>query len=425
MQSIRGFRISLAVLGLLILACLTGTAAATSLGTVWKDRSFIEAPFTGVMFSTNGTIVFAGGEQMLLRTWDGNKRWGGKAGTYAAMSTDGENVVQGAGSSLVLMDNTMVEQWTRNMDGQVRAVAISKNGTCVIGADDKGNYNSWAKNGDFIGRTKDDVVKRIAISPTENIIVATTDAGLRIYTTTLAPVWWDNKSGSLDTAILIAGDGSTIITAGGNRLSSHTSTGKVNWVTNPTKDAITDIACNYDCSVIIIGSQEGTVQAIDRLGRSHWTYPAGQWVNAVGISSDASVIAAGGLDGTVYILDRAGKMATKKKMDTGIRPQSLAVSGDGKRIVVADQNFLYGLSVLGNTEPGVIEIIQPATTTVRTSTTLTATPPAPTTMVPVTTGQIPETPVPPAPTQKSPAGILPVLGALAGTGIVLGYFKKR
>lgn len=416
----RGFRISPTLFGMLILVCLCGTAAASSLGTEWKERPNTDGPFSGVKFSTNSSFVYAGGEQLMIRSWDGQKKWGGRAGTYAAMSDDGGNVVQGIGQSIVLLDNTMVDQWTRNMDGQVTALAISKNGTFVITADDKGNYNSWAKNGDFYGRAKDDVVKRIALSPAENIVVATTVAGLRIYSPILVPIWSDNKTSSLDNYILISSDGRTIITAGANRLSSHTSTGEVNWVVYPTRNEIIDMACNYDCSVVILGSQDGTVQAIDRYGKTRWTYDAGQWVNAVGISSDASVIAAGDLKGIVYLLDRTGRVTTQKKMDSGIRQRSLAISRDGTRIAVADQNNLYGLTVMGDTDPGVMETFTPAPLDpVRAWGTKETATPDPTTIVPATTEVVVETPLPPTPTQKSPAGFVPVLGALVVAGIVL------
>jgi WD40 repeat protein len=416
----RGFRITSAVLGMLILACLTGTAAAASLGTEWKERPYTDSPFSGVRFSANSSLVYAGGDQLLLRTWDGQKKWGGRSGTVAAMSDDGGNVVTGIGPSIVYMDNTMVDLWTRNMDAPVKAVAISKNGTFVITADAAGNYNSWARNGDFYGRAKDDVVKQIALSPTENVVVATTEAGLRIYSPILVPIWSDNKSGSLDNYILISRDGQTILTFGGNRLASHTPTGTVNWVVNPTTNAIIDMACNRDCSAIILGSQDGTVLALDRYGKTRWTYPAGQWVNAVSITPDATVIAAGGLDGTVYLLDRSGKVMTRKKMDSGIRPRSLAISQEGTRIAVADEINLYGLTVLGDASPGVMEtFIQPPINPVRTASTRVVETPVPTTSAPVETVVAEETVVPPTPAGKSPAGILPVMGALALAGLIL------
>ncbi|MCK9580602.1 MAG: WD40 repeat domain-containing protein [Methanoregula sp.] len=415
-----GFRITYVLLGMFLLACLVSTAAAASLGIEWKERPYNEASFTGVKFSENGTLVWAGGDQMILKSWDSQNKWGGRAGTIASMSDNGEYIVLGYNKDAILIDNTMVDLWTRTMDGVVKAVAVSKTGNYVITADNKGNYNSWATNGEFYGRTTDDIAKQIAVSPLDDFVVATTENGLRIYSPKMNPIWSDNTSGTLDTYIIISSDGKTILTFGGNRLSSHTSTGETNWMVNPTKEAIIDMACNRDCSAIILGSQDGTILALDRYGTTRWTYKTGQWVNAVAISESASVVAAGGLDGTVYLLDRTGNLLTQKKVDSNIRQRSLAISRDGARIAVADQLSLYGISVMGNTDPGMETFTLPPLDPVKAYTQETATP-ALTPVIPVTTVTAIETTAQPtpAPTQESPAGMIPVLGALAAAGIVL------
>jgi WD40 repeat protein len=420
-----GFRISLTIAGLLILACLTGTAAAISIGTDWKDYPYTDNPFTSVRFTDNESLIYAGGDQVLLRSWDGGKRWGGQPGFIAAISGSGNHFVHASGNTVTLRENTMAEDWTRYMDGQIRAVSLSRNGTYAIVADDLGNYYSWADYGSVLGVLKKDPVKKLAFSPKDDLVIATTQTGIEAFSPLMKPLWTDNRSHGLDNAILISKDGSTIITAGGNQLSSHTKEGTLNWVANPTTNAIIDMACNYDCSLVIIGSQDGTIQALDRLGKNYWTYDAGQWVNAVSISSDASVIAAGGLDGTIYLISRSGKMVTMKKMDSSIRQQSLAITRDGKRIAVADMNYLHGLIVMGDTGSAVmVPETRVPIKTAKTTIVPTMTSPIPTTLVPITTEQIPETPLPPTPTQKSPAGILPVLGALAGAGIVVVASRK-
>lgn len=412
-----GLHLSRAVAGMLMLACLCGTVSAASLGSEWKEKPYTGSPFYGVKFSDNGSVVYAGGDQLLLRYWDGSHKWGGRAGFIASMSPDSEWLAQGYGQGVILLNQTMIEQWTRNMDGQVKAVAVSKNATYIISADDKGNYNSWAANGEFNGRSTTDVVKKMAISPTANIVVATTEGGTRIFNPeNMQLIWADNKSGSLDEYIIISGDGSTIITTGGNRIMSHTSAGKTNWVIYPTTNAIIDTACNYDCSVVAVGSQDGTVQAIDRYGTTRWTYKAGQWINAVGVSRSGSVIAAGGLDGTVYIFDRSGDLLTQKKMDSNIRERSLAVSPDGTKIAVADQINLYGLSLMGDQVSGITETFTVATLEpVHTRVTTQPETIVPATTIPVTT-TMPPTPLPT--TQKSPVSIVPVLLALAAGALV-------
>ena len=147
------------------------------------------------------------------------------------------------------------------------AVAVASNGSFVVAADDKGNLNSWSANGEFWGRAITDKAKRIAIAPTGDLVVVATEGGLRFYTPALDLVWTDNRSGSLDDFIVISSDGSTVITAGGTRLSSHTNTGALNWQTYLTKSAILDLAANDECTIIVVGSQDSMVQAADRYRR--------------------------------------------------------------------------------------------------------------------------------------------------------------
>ena len=77
--------------------------------------------------------------------------------------------------------------------------------------------------------------------------------------------------------------------------------------------AISGIACSYDCSVIVIGSQDKSIQAMDRYGKVHWTYPVGEWINSVAVSQNADVIVAAGIDRNLYVLDHNGKLLAKRR----------------------------------------------------------------------------------------------------------------
>ena len=402
---------------LLLIFCIDGPATAASISTGWKELVPVEGgTFTGVMISSDSSKVFSGGSQMYVRTWDNGKHWGGRPGSIATMSADGNYVVYGLGNALVMLDKDGADIWSRTMGGQVRAVAISDNGSLVVSADDQGNINSWSKNGEFYGRNQTALVKQLAISPPGTLVVATTEAGLLFMTPALNPVWSDTKSGSIDSEIAISNDGSTIITAGGRRVSSHTNTGQLNWMNDVTKEAIISMACSSDCSVIVIGSQDKSVQAMDRYGTIHWTYPVGQWANSVAISQDAKVIVAAGIDRNLYVLDNGGKLLSKTMMNTIIHPRSLAVSADGRRIAVADEYALYGLSL--STEPDFIERVTLIPTSVRHTGTPTPLPTTETTVV-----ATPVTPVPVTTTPKSPLD--PVVAIFAiGAGLSLWYVRK-
>jgi WD40 repeat protein len=336
------------VFGMFLASVLIGAAAGISLGTDWKQTPVLaDNTFSGVTLTPDGSKVFSGGSQLVVRSWDGSTQWGGQAGFVAAMSPDGYYVVTSSGNTVTLLNVSGTQLWSRNMDGQVRAVAVAPNATVVISADDKGNYNSWTANGEFSGRNQSDLVRRLVFSPAGDIVVATTERGIRFYSPGLEPVWTDSRPGSIDDLIVISSDGSTIITAGGSRVSSHTSNGLLNWQADTGTAAINDIACNGDCSLIVVASQDNSVQGLDRYGKTHWKFSTGQWANAVGTSFSGSVVAAGANDGTLFILDHGGNLLTKQKLSGRIQPRSIGVSRDGSRIAVADQYNLYGMSLVG------------------------------------------------------------------------------
>jgi len=419
-----GTRIFLAITALLIICIAVPATAITaaSIGTTWKERISGEgAAYSGVMFSSNGSRVFAGGSQMYVRSWDGKLHWGGHPGSIATMNADGNYVVYGLGKTVVMLDKDGVENWSRTMEGPVRAVAISANGTFIVAADERGNINSWYNDGYNFARNQTSLVKQLAISPQGTLVVATTDTGLKYLTPALDPVWSDTKNGSIDTDILFSSDGSTIITSGGKRVSSHTNTGNLNWMYDITQDAIISTACSYDCSVIVIGSQDKNVQAMDRYGKVHWTYPGGEWINAVGVSQDAHVIVAAGIDRNLYVLDHGGKLLTQKKMDSIIHPRALAVSADGTRIAIADEYALYGLTLAVDSDE--IELV---TLIPRSSAQYSNTPtPVPTTETPVITAPVTSLPVTPVPVTTTPKSPLDPVTAVLAFGAGLSLVCKR
>ncbi len=410
-----GLRFRLLVISSIIAGCLVGAAGAAILGTDWKERAPEAGPYLGVTITPDASLVYAGGNNIFFRSWDREIHWGNMPARTAAMSFDGKRVVMATGNKLSVLDNRGVENWSRNMDGYVTAVAISPNGSFILSADDRGNYNSWGRDGDLIARLKNDTANAIAYAPTGDLVVVATDKGLRFYNRKLELVWFDSRTESRDTFIAISGDGSSVIVAGYRQVASYKRDGTLNWRKEITTEPIIDMDCSFDCSAIIIAGQDKEIVAIDRYGEVRWRYGTGQWVNAVGASRDASVIAAGGIDRTVYVFDRSGTLIVKKKTDAIIQPRSIAVSSDGRRIVVADQMYLYGFSMIGDAvAPDVSETYtqaplnpvattNPATLVATTITTTEATP------APVTTATEPARQTTYSPV--NPLLLLPALGA--------------
>lgn len=328
-----------------------GTVSATGLGHAWTESPPADGSFTNVRFASDGSTVFAGGNQLFVRSWDGTIRWGGRAGTIATMSPEGNYVVSAAGELVQDLERNGTLYWVRSMGTPIRAVAISGNGSMIVSADERGDIHSWTRNGESWGLNRSDLVKQIAISPSGTFVVVTTAVGLKYLNPDMTPFWWDNKSGSLDSFIAISADSSTVITSGENRVSSHTGSGALNWMKDISKEAIIDMACSDDGTTIVLGGQDGSLRVLDETGTEVWMYDAGSWINGVGVSRDGSIVAAGALDGNLYIFDHYGNLLAQTRTDSIIQQRSVAVSRDGKRVVVADQLALYGYDILG--EPGV------------------------------------------------------------------------
>jgi len=114
-------------------------------------------------------------------------------------------------------------------------------------------------------------------------------------------------------------------------------------------------------------------------------------------------------------------------MESGIQPRSLALSKDGKRLAVADMRYLYALSVMGggDTPEGMDTYTPPPLEPVRTYQTWDTPTYGPTTVVPTTGTTILPTTPPPTPTRQSPAGVLPFIGALVTTAVLLAGLRRK
>jgi WD40 repeat protein len=408
---------NLVAAGFLLMICLITSVTAAGLAHTWKERPAGEGSFSGVLFSTDGSTVYAGGNQILVRSWDGEKRWGGLSGTYASMSADGSRVISAVDNSVRVFDDNGQEIWTRNEGAQFRAVAISSDGSLIIGADNNGYIHSYKINGERWGRNKTDLIKKIAISPSKSLVVVISDMGLKFFSPDMDQIWEDNRTGSLDSFIAFSTDSSTVITSGDTMVSSFTNNGDLTWRKDVTKSAIIDMACSDDCTSIVLGSQDGNVWNLNRQGETRWKYSAGSWINGVGVSRDGSIIAAGALDGTVYILDKDGNLLTKTKTDTLIQQRSVAVSRDGKKIAVADLVALYGFELFGESELTPRETIAP-TVSVTSST-----------PVPIKTTQpktVPSTMITTLPdtTSTPESALTPLLTILALTGLLFIIMRR-
>jgi len=398
-----------------LMISIIGNVTAASLAHSWRESPAGDDTFSGVMISKDGSMVFGGGNQLLVRSWDGDIRWGGLSGSVATMSTDGNYIVSALGDNVRKVDKNGSEIWNRITGSPYRAVAVSGNGSLVIAADERGFTRSWTIDGKNLGSHNDtDQVTRIEISPSQSLVVVSSEDKFKVFSQAMNLIWENDTFGNLDLFFAFSADSSTLILAGEKRVASYTTSGSLNWMKEIPKDAIIDMACSDDGSTIVLGSQDGNVWVLNQDGQVQWKYPAGSWVNGVGVSRNGSVIAAGALDGTVYALDRNGDLLAKTKTDTLIQQRSVAVSGDGRRIVVVDHHAMYGYELVGIPEVTSRDTpVQTLQFTPATTIPLPVYTTMPKTIRSTMTTTLPET----TGTQKS--ALTPALAILAFTGVLL------
>jgi WD40 repeat protein len=343
-------RIGILAVALLLFCGMTGTVYGDSLIPLWKVHSQDDQPVSGITIADDGSRVLAGGGQLAVFSRTGDRLWGGNVGARAAMSGDGNYVVTAIDRDVLLLDKVGVEVWTRAMGAPVSNVAISKNGSLVAAMDTNGYISTWDLSGWSNGTLKIEPAKNMVMSPTADLIVVTTDSGLRYINPLSTLLWKDNRSDSLDLYIAFTSDGSTIYTAGGKRVSSHSKDGTLNWQKMVTNEDITSLACSDDGQTVVVGSQDANIYALDSLGNTHTKYKTGEWVNAVALSRDGTLIAAVSVDQSLSLLTRTGQVQTTIRTDSIVQPRSLAISADKTYLVAAGPSTIYAYTI----QPGAI-----------------------------------------------------------------------
>jgi outer membrane protein assembly factor BamB len=115
--------------------------------------------------------------------------------------------------------------------------------------------------------------------------------------------------------------------------------------TYETNGAVFSVCFSPDGSLILVGSGEGGVYALDRSGKCLWSYQT-QTDNAIHrgrFSADGSLIAVNSGDQNVYLFNRLGELQWSYKTDGRYGAPSTAISTDGSLVVTGsfDPGRLY------------------------------------------------------------------------------------
>ncbi|HVP97265.1 MAG TPA: hypothetical protein VMS83_08985 [Methanoregula sp.] len=350
-----------------------------------------------VAISDSGSIIVAGGDQLVGISPQGQKLWAGWSGSPVDISGDGEYIVAAQDQFVCLISGQGVLLWQHPAGGEaVTAVSITPDGA-IVAAGAGYVVQTWYNSGTGMGTNTTDLVQDVKVSPVKDQVLVSTAKALETFNLTFVPNWQDTSLSP--TAIAISGDGTGIVAANGNRVRMYHGSGTLLWDQGFPGGNIISLAYSRDGSTIVAGRDDGSVLAISRAGSLLWTGNAGVWATSVAVSDDGSTIATGSIDNRIHIYNRQGTLLGEAITKNPVKSRSVAVSGDGNLIVAVDSSGVYGFSRSQFTAPAGAPAASPsATPTPLPPTEATPAPTALTVTVPVvTTGSVPSPSASPAP----------------------------
>jgi WD40 repeat protein len=340
---------------MVLLACIM-ILPALAVEPLWTAKASPGLDLTAVAISWNGSLIVAGGDQLVALSRDGQKLWSGWSGELLDLDRDGRYIVSSQGTSVRLVDSKGIKLWDRSIMAPVADISISPDGL-IIAAGGGGVVQSWHNSGSGLGYNLTDRVKRLRISPVKDQIVVVTEKALRGFNLSYVPFWWDDEV--RPEFVGISADGTGIVAAGGNRIWYYHGSGTRLWNRQLADGNIIALAYSRDGSTIVSGHDDYSVMALDRDGITLWSAKAGFWVTSVGVSDNGSVIAAGSMDKKMYVFDRKGTLLGTFEAAGMIKSRSVGVSGDGSRIVAVDGRNIYCFS--GDQFSGPVSTVIPVT----------------------------------------------------------------
>ena len=349
-----------------------------------------------VVVSADGSTVVAGGDQLIVLSGDGKKRWSGWSSTLLDISSDGRYIATSQAQTVRLFSGSGTQIWTQSVDTPVTDLSMSPDGAYIV-ASAKNVVRTFYNSGMGFGSNTTPAVNHIKLSPNKDQIIISTAVDLRRVNLSIVPEWYDTNS--TQDLVDISSDGLYFVTATYNRVRLYYGSGALAWDRTIPGGNTLALAISRDGSTIVTGRDDRTVRVMDRTGSLLWSATTGDWVTSVAVSDDGSTILAGSRDKNLYVYDRAGTLLGTFSATAPITSHSVAVSGDGSVIAVVDTAAVYGFSHSQFTR-----VATPAPTTI-----------SPPTASPVPTASaspLPITSVPiPSPTSTPKAG-LPVLSPI-------------
>ena len=296
---------------------------------------------TSVAISEDGSMIVAGGDQLIGISREGKKLWAGWDGELVEINRDGKYILTSQGTFVRLFDAKGASLWDQSFQNSVTDISITPDGL-MIAAGSGTDVRSWYNSGAGLGSNTTSRIKHLIISPAKDQIVVTTGNSLRSFNLSYVPFWTDDEV-SPD-LVEMSADGTHLVTASGNWMWFHHGSGNRIWEKHIQGGSILSLAFSRDGSSIVVGHDDNTITVLDSNSNVLWTAKAGNWVTSVGVSDNGSVIVAGSMDKNLYVFDRKGTLLGTFQASGIFKSRSVGISGDGSRIVAVDGTNVYGFS---------------------------------------------------------------------------------
>jgi WD40 repeat protein len=325
---------------MVLLTCITITVAQ-AVEPLWIVNTSPGIEMKSVSISADGSLIVAGGDQLVGISREGKKLWAGWDGELVDIDRNGKYILTSYGSIVRLFDSDGASLWDRSFTDSVTDISITPDGL-MIAAGSGTVVKSWYNSGAGLGSNTTNRIKHLRISPAKDQIVVTTGNALRSFNLSYVPFWTDDEA-SPD-LIEMSADGTHLVTASGNWIWFHHGSGTRIWEKHIQGGSILSLAFSRDGSTIVTGQDDNTITVLDSNSNVLWTAQAGNWVTSAGVSDTGSVIVAGSMDKNLYVFDRKGTLLGTFQASGVLKSHSVGISGDGARIVAVDGADVYGFS---------------------------------------------------------------------------------
>jgi|UPI00064F102F WD40 repeat protein len=333
-------RLPLRFFGMFALLCLL-VPAALAVSPLWIVNATPGESLSAVAMAHDGSVIVAGGDQLIAISPTGEKLWAGWSGSPLAVSADGGYIAAAQGQLVQLISGQGILLWQQPLGETVTALSLSPDAE-VIAAGGGTSIQSWYNSGAGMGKNTTGTVQDLAVSPEKDQILVCTAGALQSFNLSYVPFWNDTTFNP--SAVAISGDGTGIVAVNGNRVRMYHGGGVLLWNQAFPGGNIISLAYSNDGSTIVAGRDDGTVLDIGRNGNLIWTGTAGAWATSVAVSDNGSTVATGSIDNRIHVYDGQGTLLGEAITKNPVKSRSVAVSGDGSLIVAVDNTNVYGFS---------------------------------------------------------------------------------